>query len=518
MSDPEHQNPFEAPEPDEVALLFPAYDVHSLIACGGMGAVYHATQRSLARGVAIKILPREFSRDEAFRTGFEAEAKAMAKLNHPNLIGVYDFGEVDGMLYIVMEFVEGKSLHQVVHGGALEQADAVRVIIDVCHGLAHAHDNGILHRDIKPGNILLDANGNPKIGDFGLARALEKEIEEGEQIFGTPGYTAPEVIEPPFSFDHRADIFSVGVMLQELLTGKTPEAGAAASVQVGNPRLAAIIRQAVDPDPARRYASAEKFASALGRIVGSAPKSLVTASSPSRAARPFTPPLGRSYKGASRAKKSDSSGTLVVVILVAVVIAVVAFVITKSKPSADAADGKEPSSAVVTPAAGVSPEADSEEPAPVAFDADSAIGSAVSAIQTRLSPDIESHKRAMRNNAEAFRSELSEAIPGGGGSLLENSFASWQADGYRIPATLPDEFAAYPGAGELHGKHLAAQTELEEKFSERVDLQSGVYILALEDRIEPLDAAENAEAIRRIEAEIEKVRGDPAYFRSLMTD
>jgi len=110
MSESENEGTFEAPGVEEVAALFPAYEVHSLIACGGMGAVYRATQRSLDREVAIKILPREFSNDQEFRSGFESEAKAMGKLNHPNLIGVYDFGEVDGMLFIVMEYVHGQSL------------------------------------------------------------------------------------------------------------------------------------------------------------------------------------------------------------------------------------------------------------------------------------------------------------------------------------------------------------------------------------------------------------------------
>jgi serine/threonine protein kinase len=284
MSKTTHGSPFEAPEVEEVARLFPSYEVLGLIACGGMGAVYHAIQTSLDRPVAIKILPREFSTDAKFRASFESEAKAMAKLNHPNLIGVYDFGEVGGLLFIVMEFVAGQSLHQAAHGCAVEHADAVNLVIGVCHGLAHAHDFGILHRDIKPSNILLDGQMNPKIGDFGLARALERQIEEGEQIFGTPGYTAPEVLQSPFTVDQRADIFSVGVMLHELLTGHLPEADPRPASQICgcNPRLDALIQRATDPDPNRRFRSAMEVAKELVKIASTPTRTLRTGAPPSK--------------------------------------------------------------------------------------------------------------------------------------------------------------------------------------------------------------------------------------------
>lgn len=270
---------FEAPDLHEVAGLFPTYDIYSLIACGGMGAVYHGNQRSLDRHVAIKILPRALSRDPEFRVIFESEAKAMAKLNHPNLIGVYDFGEVSGLLYIIMEYVPGSSLYEVSHGRVVHQDDALKMVISVCRGLAHAHEHGILHRDIKPSNILMDANATAKIGDFGLASSLGKQVQEGEQIFGTPGYTAPEVIAPPHSFDHRADIFSIGVMLHEMLTGITPNGvDPIAPLPPGtNPKLRTIIQRASHPNPASRHASADELASELEKIAAT-PSRLATGS------------------------------------------------------------------------------------------------------------------------------------------------------------------------------------------------------------------------------------------------
>jgi serine/threonine protein kinase len=247
MSDSHEPAGFSAPDPTDLAPLFPGYEIQGLIATGGMGAVYRAVQRSLDRTVALKILPMEFSQDAAFCAGFEAEAKAMARLNHPNLIGVYDFGEVNGMLYIIMEYVAGQSIYHATYGQAVEPAEVVRLVTGICNGLAHAHENGILHRDIKPSNILLDLNANPKIGDFGLARPVDRKIEEGEEIFGTPHYTAPEVVDAPQSVDYRADIFSVGVLLHELLTGKLPASDPrpASTIVRCDPRFDTIVRRAI---------------------------------------------------------------------------------------------------------------------------------------------------------------------------------------------------------------------------------------------------------------------------------
>ncbi|MEO5716612.1 MAG: serine/threonine-protein kinase, partial [Luteolibacter sp.] len=155
MSDSHEHVGFTAPDPAELNELFPGYEIEGLIATGGMGAVYCAVQKSLDRTVALKILPQEFSKDAAFCAGFEAEAKAMARLNHPNLIGVYDFGEVGGMLFIIMEYVAGKSIYHSAHGKSINPSEVIRLVTGVCNGLAHAHENGIIHRDIKPSNILL---------------------------------------------------------------------------------------------------------------------------------------------------------------------------------------------------------------------------------------------------------------------------------------------------------------------------------------------------------------------------
>ena len=249
-----------------------------------MGAVYHAVQTSLEREVAIKILPVEFGNDPEFREGFAAEAKAMAKLNHPNLIGVYDYGDVNGMLFIVMEYVSGQSLHDACEGCAIDPAEVIRLMTGICHGLAHAHGQGILHRDIKPANILLDSQLQPKIGDFGLARPLDAKVGDGEAIYGTPGYTAPEVLEAPHTMDQRADIFSLGAVLHELLTGLLPgsDPRLPSAISRCDPRFDAVVRKATHPDPHLRYQNAAEIADALQKIASPA--------GPKQSAAPFATP------------------------------------------------------------------------------------------------------------------------------------------------------------------------------------------------------------------------------------
>jgi serine/threonine protein kinase len=342
MSDPNEHVGFVAPLIDDLAPLFPGYEFEGLIATGGMGAVYKAVQKSLDRNVAIKILPLEFSSDAAFCEGFEAEAKAMARLNHPNLIGVYDFGEVNGTLFIIMEFVAGQSIYHSAYGSAVDPNEVIRLVTGICDGLSHAHENGIIHRDIKPSNILLDLHGQPKIGDFGLARPVDWKLKAGEDIFGTPHYTAPEVVSQPHSVDHRSDIFSLGVMLHELLTGKLPDNDPrpASSVVRCDPRLDMIIRRATQPLPASRYPSAAQMASDLRAISASkvpTTKNLQTGKNvpPGRKTAPM--PTNRSAKLPRRypqAKKKKAPNSALTLLLVVVVTAAAAYFYFSTKPQA----------------------------------------------------------------------------------------------------------------------------------------------------------------------------------------
>src|SRR5712671_2782411 len=215
------------PSLDEIAKRFPQLEILELLGAGGMGVVYKARQRQLDRLVALKIMPPESGRDPAFAERFTREARSLARLNHPNIVGVYDFGQSDGLYYFMMEYVDGANLRQMERAGQFTPAQALAIVPKICDALQYAHDEGIVHRDIKPENILVDKKGRVKIADFGLAKLLGKErtdftLTGSQQAMGTPHYMSPEQMEGAKDIDHRADIYSLGVVFYELLTGELP--------------------------------------------------------------------------------------------------------------------------------------------------------------------------------------------------------------------------------------------------------------------------------------------------------
>src|SRR6516162_554871 len=163
---------FVPPTPAELALHFPQLEILELLGQGGMGAVYKARQTKLDRQVALKILPPEIARDPAFAERFIREARSLARLNHPQIVTVHDFGDVDGLYYFTMEYVDGRNLRDLLQEGPLPTAQARFLALQTCDALQYAHDEGLVHRDIKPENILLDRKGRVKIADFGLAKLV----------------------------------------------------------------------------------------------------------------------------------------------------------------------------------------------------------------------------------------------------------------------------------------------------------------------------------------------------------
>ncbi len=204
---------FEAPSVEELAEVFPHFEILELLGQGGMGAVYKAVHKKLDRLVALKVLPRELAADPSFEERFLREARALASLQHPNLIAVHDFGEVGGLFYLVLEYVDGPNLRELLARGRLEPHRALRIVPQICQALEYAHAEGVVHRDIKPENILLAESGDVRIADFGLARlacpdAASPSLTATDQAVGTPHYMAPEQLERPDEVDHRADIYS----------------------------------------------------------------------------------------------------------------------------------------------------------------------------------------------------------------------------------------------------------------------------------------------------------------------
>jgi predicted Ser/Thr protein kinase len=248
------------PRPEELARQFPHLEILELLGQGGMGIVYKARQPRLDRFVALKILPAEAGRAPAFAERFAREARALAKLSHPNIVTVYDFGESDGRFYLLMEFVDGVNLRQLIRERRLKPEEALKIVPQICEALQYAHEQGIVHRDIKPENILLDKRGHIKIADFGLAKllgqkAIDSVLTGSQQIMGTLHYMAPEQMEKPLTVDHRADIYSLGVVFYEMLTGELPLgrfAPPSQKVQL-DVRLDEVVLRALEKEPERRY-------------------------------------------------------------------------------------------------------------------------------------------------------------------------------------------------------------------------------------------------------------------------
>jgi tetratricopeptide (TPR) repeat protein len=256
---------------DELAPLFPDYEIQAIIGRGGMGAVYRAVQKKLARTVAIKVMPVELGDEPGFAERFRREAMTTAGLVHPDIVSVYDTGEtVAGHLYYVMEFVEGEDLAHRMARGRLPVEEAIPLLAAVCGAVEAAHAQGIVHRDIKPSNILLTKEGRPRLADFGLALLTEKHLALSRltmavTTLGTIEYAAPEQLAGG-QIGTASDLYSLGVLAYEVLTGELPR-GIFDPPSVRNPEIDAafdgVILRALQSDPARRYASASEFRSAL---------------------------------------------------------------------------------------------------------------------------------------------------------------------------------------------------------------------------------------------------------------
>jgi serine/threonine protein kinase len=286
---------FTPPAAAELAELFPQFESLELLGRGGMGAVYKARQTSLDRFVALKILPAEANEDPAFGERFQREARALAQLSHPNIVGVHDFGQAGAYAYLVMEFVDGANLRQLQRGGHLSPSEALAIVPQICEALQFAHDHGIVHRDIKPENILIDTQGRVKIADFGLAKMMRLEAGAPDltltrHAIGTPQYMAPEQIEKPETVDHRADIYSLGVVFYEMLTGELPIgrfSSPSQRVEV-DVRLDEVVLKALEKEPALRYQQASAFKTEVETVAGgTAPLPAPSPAAPPFAAPPF---------------------------------------------------------------------------------------------------------------------------------------------------------------------------------------------------------------------------------------
>jgi serine/threonine protein kinase len=294
------------PTPEELAAAFPQLEILEFIGQGGMGFVFKARQPKLDRFVALKILPASLAADPAFAERFSREGRVLAKLNHPNIVTIHDFGQAGGFFYLLMEFVDGVNLRQAMNVGRFTPAQALSVVPQICDALQFAHNEGILHRDIKPENILLDSKGRVKIADFGIAKLVGAEpvtrpsdflspsdreragamgapasaaLTETGKVLGTPHYMAPEQLEHPQDVDQRADIYSLGVVFYEMLTGELPLGRfAPPSEKSGaDPRLDQVVLNTLEKERERRTQTAEEVKTQVETIKSTGTKVLEAA-------------------------------------------------------------------------------------------------------------------------------------------------------------------------------------------------------------------------------------------------
>jgi len=260
-------------DPRDLAPRFPQLEILEVLGRGGMGVVYKARQPRLDRFVALKILPASLAATPGFAERFEREARALARLNHPNIVAVYDFGQADGLFYLLMEYVDGSNLRQLIEAKAVAPAQALAIVPKICEALQFAHDEGILHRDIKPENILIDRKGRVKIADFGLAKLSGEAVPDVTlthpgMVMGTPRYMAPEQVENTGTVDHRADIYSLGVVFYEMLTGELPLGRFAPPSQKApvDDRLDEVVLRTLEKEPDRRYQHASEVKTAVENL------------------------------------------------------------------------------------------------------------------------------------------------------------------------------------------------------------------------------------------------------------
>jgi predicted Ser/Thr protein kinase len=319
-----------APPPSaaELAPHFPQLEIMEVLGRGGMGVVYKVRQKELDRIAALKILPPGIGGDPAFAERFAREAKALAMLNHPGIVTIYDSGRTDGLFYFLMEFVDGVSLGRLMHGERVSPREALAIVPQICDALQYAHDHGIVHRDIKPENILLDRQGRVKVADFGLAKLVagtqqpltpshppsdeervagtpgegrKAALTDAGKVMGTPAYMAPEQAEHPAEVDHRADIYALGVVFYQMLMGELPGKRMeppSRKVQI-DVHLDEIVLRALEREPERRYQTAVELKTVIETVVAETMK-LAGAGSFAPGTGPASAPQGSTAPPAPR--------------------------------------------------------------------------------------------------------------------------------------------------------------------------------------------------------------------------
>lgn len=562
MSEPPAHAAVVAPDASLLSPWFPGYEIEALVAVGRMGAVYRARQLSLDRPVAIKIMAQELSSDEVYCRSFETDAKAMARLSHPNLVGVYDFGIVGGMLYLIMEFVPGRSLLESTRGVPLAQEEVVRLITGIAAGLAHAHEHGVVHRDVRPSNVLLDALAEPKLGDFGLSHPTGPG-------FTTTGhlsrYIAPEARTHSVAADQRADVFSIGVMIHELLTGRHPveDPRPASSIIDCDPRFDAVIQRATNAMPELRHPRLAALVDELQAILADPPATTPAHAAAAHAAPAAAAPVLVMAEQAHPARRG-TIGTVALSLAAAIVGALVYkhFDRMSSAPRAQAQPTPTPSAAdhggptdrpaatpsassvwkldfdpppvvsTVPPEPGDSPAIDPAEtflvppakaiPVVPKFDVPAFLGEARSMMRDRARPLVDDYREELRGNVWTFEKSMQFAVgklPKGRNeksALVAACIRDIRSHGNRIPDRLDPALADIPDIDGYHTDAFARQKKIDHQLRLSLDRLAENYTVGIHKQIERLQKEDDPAAVNQLQLEIERIRDDEDRFMILM--
>jgi len=312
------------PSLERLAVAFPQLQILELIGRGGMGFVFKARQPHLDRFVALKLLPDSLAHDPQFAERFNREGRVLARLNHPNIVSIFDFGQAGGFYYLMMEYVDGVNLRQAMQAGRFSPAEALTIVPKICEALQFAHEEGVLHRDIKPENILLDAKGRVKIADFGIAKLVGEEhpdvsLTATGAALGTMHYMAPEQIEKPSTVDHRADIYSLGVVFYELLTGELPlgRFGPPSAKTPVDSRVDDVVMRTLEREREKRFQSAGEMGTTVEHLteVGAGTFKSAPPREPSLTSTPAQGPRGTIVIGHPSLVKRPAQALLVTGIL-----------------------------------------------------------------------------------------------------------------------------------------------------------------------------------------------------------
>jgi eukaryotic-like serine/threonine-protein kinase len=401
----------------EGTVLADRYAVGELLGRGGMAEVYLGTDRVLDRPVAVKVLGSWLVDDGTFVERFRREARAAARISHPNIVAVYDTGSEDGIHYIVMELVPGETLADVLRSeGHLASERATRIARSVADALAVAHAAGIVHRDVKPANVMLTRNGGAKLTDLGIARSLEGEsITRASTILGTAGYLSPEQARGD-RVDHRSDIYSLGCVMYEMLTGRQPfEADSPVAVAYKHvhedpsppssvepsvpPALDAVTMRAMAKDPAARFQAAEEMATAMDEdTVPVRPAAAATTP------LPVTEPTQRLPRRVDRSRRRRPLVPILVGLAVVALLAWLAFALPDSEPRAGLQAGS-PSPSKSTSPTPTTPPPTTPAPPP----APASVEEALTALDALVAAGLE-EGTISDGAAEEIRGRVSDAL------------------------------------------------------------------------------------------------------------